>query len=134
MRLAAAVVGCALVLATLAVAQDTVFAPATETLAVLEADAREGERDLLAQARLAVAEAERRRSLGDEAGAERAEGLAEAAIELVQVRRLRDAAALRLEETRARRRALDERVREATEAARNAALERDRLAGTGSEP
>jgi hypothetical protein len=111
-----------------AAAQD---ASLSDRLAAIEADVREGEADLVAQARTALDEAETRRAASDAAGALRAERIAGAALELVLVRRAR-AEALRIEaETRARRAELEERLRLAREALAAAERERERLAGTG---
>ena len=107
-------------------------APASlvERVVAAEADVRDGETDLVAQARAALDEAEARRARADEPGALRAERIAEAALGLVAARRARSDSVAALETTRARRAEIGARLEAARTARAAAERERARLGGT----
>lgn len=108
----------------------TVTPGVSERVVAAESDVREGEADLVRQARAALDEAAARRLRGDEPGAARAERIAQAALGLVAARRARDDSRVALEAARGRRAEVEARRDAARSSSASATRERERLGGT----
>jgi hypothetical protein len=119
-----AVLALSMMLASTALADD---APLRARLAALGTIA-ESETDLASAARAALDRSVTDRTRGDEAASARAEHIAEASIALIERRRARADAQVRLRAAQAEQRAMQQRLDDARAAAASDAAERARLA------